>query len=77
MHRIKYTPGLQRSVNRYNLAILFRPERNASIRSKVGDDDAEEGDLTAWEWEVKKAMSLARDGASVQSQGGKPPIVDT
>lgn len=77
VHRIKYAPGLQRSVDRYSLAILFRPERNASMRSKVGDDDAEEGDLTAWEWEVKKAMSLARDGASVQSQGGKPPIVDT
>lgn len=75
VHRIRYPPGQQRHVDRYSLAILFRPEREASMRDKTGGDaagDVEDGNLTAWEWEVKKAMALARGDAVVQSKGGKP-----
>lgn len=62
MHRINFAPGEQRFVERFSLAILFRPERNASMRTLVGDDgiDDEEEVLTAWEWETRKAMSFKR-----------------
>ncbi|ETS74338.1 hypothetical protein PFICI_14204 [Pestalotiopsis fici W106-1] len=78
VHRISVAPGEQRLFDRYSLALLVRPERDASMRkltgsakdSKDGDDD--NGDLTAWQWEVKKAMALTRDAAMVQSKGGNP-----
>ncbi len=74
VHRIKYAPGQQRCVDRYSLAILVRPEREASMRSRVGGEaeDTEDSNLTAWEWEVKKAMSLTRAEAVVRSKGGRP-----
>ncbi|KAM4065029.1 2OG-Fe(II) oxygenase superfamily protein [Hirsutella rhossiliensis] len=77
VHRIRYPPGEQRFVDRYSLALLVRPERDASMRSKVGAeaDDAEDANLTAWEWEVKKAMSLSRGEAVMKSTGGKPVVV--
>ncbi|KAF3065379.1 hypothetical protein GL218_02687 [Daldinia childiae] len=58
VHRVRYAPGLQRLVDRYSLAILVRPERNASMRRLVGE--GEDSELTAWEWEVKKTMALKR-----------------
>ena len=73
VHRINHAPGLQRTVDRYSLAILARPERDASMRSRVhsvGDDDKEDEELTAWECEVKKAMSLTRGEVTVHSKGG-------
>ncbi|KAI1074299.1 Clavaminate synthase-like protein [Whalleya microplaca] len=73
VHRIRYAPGQQRYVNRYSLALLVRPERNASMRSMVGGEaeDTEDSNLTAWEWEVKKLMALSREGPAAQSKGGK------
>lgn len=73
VHRIKYAPGAQRFHNRLSLALLVRPERNASMRKLVGEGEEEdEGSLlTAWEWEVKKTMSLTRGEAVMQSKGGK------
>jgi isopenicillin N synthase-like dioxygenase len=77
VHRIKYPPGEQRFADRYSLAALFRPERNASMKPKMGQDLAgvEDTDLTAWEWEVKKAMALSRGEAVVESKGGEPVVV--
>ena len=48
------------------------------MRIKVGGevDDDDGSDLTAWEWEVKKALSFTWKEATVQSKGGKPPKVD-
>jgi isopenicillin N synthase-like dioxygenase len=61
VHRINHSPGQQRLVDRYSLALLIRPERDASMRRLVGEgDEGEDDNLTAWEWEVKKAMSLKR-----------------
>lgn len=77
VHRINYAPGEQRFRERYSLALLVRPEKEASMRRLVGlgeaiDTKAEDGeDLKAWEWEVKKAMALKRENAVVQSTGGK------
>lgn len=71
-HRINFAPGEQRFVDRYSLAILVRPERNATMRRLVGDgEDGEDSDLTAWEWEVKKAMALKRGEAVMESKGGR------
>ncbi|KAK7751562.1 hypothetical protein SLS62_006512 [Diatrype stigma] len=77
VHRIRYAPGEQRYVDRYSLALLVRPERDASMRSKIGDEleDTEDNNLSAWEWEVKKAMSLSRKDAVMQSRGGEPLTV--
>ncbi|KAF2794307.1 oxidoreductase [Melanomma pulvis-pyrius CBS 109.77] len=74
VHRINYAPGLQRLVDRYSLAILVRPERNASMKRLVGEpvEGEEDGEgLSAWEWEVKKAMALTKGEAVMQSKGGK------
>jgi isopenicillin N synthase-like dioxygenase len=54
VHRINFAPGQQRFVDRYSLAILFRPEREASMRRMMCEGEAEEeseeeGNLTAWE----------------------------
>lgn len=72
VHRIRYAPGAQRFVDRYSLALLVRPERDASMKRVVGDGEGvEDTDLTAWEWEVKQTMALTRGEAIVQSKGGK------
>ena len=73
-HRINFAPGEQRLIDRYSLAILVRPERDASMRRMVGDSKNDEsnegGDLTAWEWEVKKAMALKRGEVVTDSKSG-------
>lgn len=76
VHRIKYAPGAQRFHDRLSLALLVRPERNASMRKLVGEEEEEDEDgrLTAWEWEVKKTMSYSRGDAVMQSKGGKQPV---
>ncbi|KAJ3479003.1 hypothetical protein NLG97_g8431 [Lecanicillium saksenae] len=73
MHRIRYAPGEQRFVDRYSLAILFRAERNASMKPLLQTDaeGMEDEDLTAWEWEVKKMMAYSRTDEQAQSKGGK------
>ncbi|KAJ8123483.1 hypothetical protein ONZ43_g582 [Nemania bipapillata] len=69
MHRVRHAPGDQRYVDKYSLVYLVRPERMASMRKLVGvstggvngnDQDDSDDDLTAWEWEVKKAMAMVR-----------------
>ncbi|KAI1170959.1 Clavaminate synthase-like protein [Nemania sp. FL0916] len=64
MHRVSHAPGDQRLVDKYSLAYLARPERNASMKRLLNTHEAngnkEDDNLTAWEWEVQKAMSMAR-----------------
>ncbi|RYP72119.1 hypothetical protein DL769_004520 [Monosporascus sp. CRB-8-3] len=75
VHRIRYPPGEQRFLDRYSIAILVRPERNASMKRLAGqgedDEDNEDNSLTAWEWEVKKSQALQRGDNTVKSKGGK------
>lgn len=75
IHRVRYSPGAQRFNDRLSLALLVRPERNASMRRLVGsndenNDDGEDSQLTAWEWEVKKTTALMRGDAVAESKGG-------
>ncbi len=72
MHRIRYAPGEQRAVDRYSLAMLFRPEQNASMKPRVtrSAEGVEDTDLTAWEWEVKRMMAYSRGEAQAESKGG-------
>ncbi|KAJ4386146.1 hypothetical protein N0V93_009039 [Gnomoniopsis smithogilvyi] len=71
VHRIQHSPDAQRFIDRYSLALLVRPERNASMRSLIGDaKDINDCKLTAWEWEVRKAMALTRGDTVMQSKGG-------
>lgn len=75
IHRIRYPPGAQRFNDRLSLTLLVRPERNAGMKRLLsGNDDDDGGDgedsqLTAWEWEVKKAMALTRDDSVSKSKG--------
>jgi isopenicillin N synthase-like dioxygenase len=71
VHRISFAPELQRFADRYSLAILIRPEREASMRGLTGSsgDDKERG-LTAWEWEVERMMALRRGDVQMESKGG-------
>ena len=78
VHRISHPPGKQRFVERYSMALLVRPEKEASMKRLIGGrgkgEKGEQEDkepLAAWEWEVKKAMSLKRGDDVVQSKGGQ------
>ncbi|KXH62212.1 hypothetical protein CSAL01_10597 [Colletotrichum salicis] len=65
-HRVTYSPGEQRFVDRYSMAYFMRPEKNASMRRLVGEGEGDDGDaanMTAWEWEIKKTMSFVTDEA--------------
>lgn len=78
LHRVTFAPGEQASCTRYSIAYLIRPERNASMKRLVGgyipstnENGEEDVDLTAWEWEMKRAVAL-RDGTEImQSRGGR------
>lgn len=63
MHRVSYAPGSQRLVDRYSVALLMRPERDAAMKRLVGEggDDGPDSDLTAWEWEMKKATAIKNE----------------
>jgi isopenicillin N synthase-like dioxygenase len=76
VHRIRYAPGSQRLHDRLSLALLVRPDLNASMRRLAGgsaddDGDGEDSQLTAWEWEVKKSMALMRGDGVAASKGGR------
>ncbi|CAJ2504947.1 Uu.00g123410.m01.CDS01 [Anthostomella pinea] len=75
MHRVRHAPGAQRFVNKYSVVYLALPERNAIMRRLVGKgiagDDGEDGNLTAWEWEVKKAVAMKRLGSDPWEKGCK------
>ena len=70
VHRINYAPGEQRSVDRYSIALLVRPERDASMRRLVGEVEGEDEYITAWEWEIRKTMALKRGDTVATSMGG-------
>ncbi|RWA04939.1 hypothetical protein EKO27_g10170 [Xylaria grammica] len=73
MHRVTHAPGSRRFVDKYSIAYLARPERNASMKRLLDAHEASENEeddnLTAWEWEVKKAMSMARANYVPQMKG--------
>ncbi|KAI1338641.1 oxidoreductase [Xylariaceae sp. FL0016] len=78
IHRVNHAPGQQRYVDRYSLAILFRPTFNASMKKLTvegEEEDVEDANLTARQWEINKTMSLATNPGSFvwESKGGKPP----
>ncbi|OTA67746.1 oxidoreductase [Hypoxylon sp. EC38] len=62
-----------RYVDKYSVVYLVRPERNASMKRLLdvgGLDDGKDDNLSAWEWEVKKAMAMARPDFVSESKGG-------
>lgn len=86
MHRVNYAPGEQRRVARYSAAILTRPHKQALMQRLRGglipsvEDDGDDGDdhggdtisgLTAYEWELKKAMMLTAGKDCARSRGGR------
>jgi isopenicillin N synthase-like dioxygenase len=76
LHRATFAPGLQGECVRHSIAYLIRPERNVSMRRLAGGriPAVEVGDaaldLTASEWEIKKAMSLKAGVDIARSRGG-------
>ncbi|OHE96501.1 hypothetical protein CORC01_08264 [Colletotrichum orchidophilum] len=63
-HRVTYSPGAQRFVDRYSLAYFMRPEKKASMRRLIGEgDDGDAANMTAGEWEIKKTMAFVTDEA--------------
>lgn len=72
IHRVRHPPGAQRFNDRYSFALLVRPEREASMRKLTGGgEDCEDSNLTAWEWEVQKAMALTKGHAAPQTEEGE------
>ncbi|KAF5020255.1 hypothetical protein F66182_7733 [Fusarium sp. NRRL 66182] len=62
MHRVTYSPGNQRFVDRYSMAYFLRPEKSASMRRLIGEgDDGDAPSMTASEWEAEKTLSFAND----------------
>lgn len=71
VHRVNFAPGQQRFSDRYSLGILIRPEREASMRKFIGEGEDDEADeVTAWEWEVNKMMTLKGGNFEMESKGG-------
>ena len=79
MHRVNHGPGPHQALDRYSVAILARPEHNASMRHILKNENSSEQTvdegLSAWEWEVKKAMALTRGETVACSKGGIPVTV--
>ncbi|KAI0096346.1 Clavaminate synthase-like protein [Nemania sp. FL0031] len=75
MHRVTHAPGDQRVVDKYTVAYLARPERNASMKRFLNTDERgdneEDENLNAWEWERKKAMAMARADYVPRAKGPK------
>ncbi|KAF4472870.1 oxidoreductase [Fusarium albosuccineum] len=62
-HRVTFSPGDQRSMDRYSMAYFLRPERNVSMRRLIGQgDDGDVANMTAAEWEARKTMAFKQDG---------------
>lgn len=73
VHRINHAPGAQRTVDRYSLALLMRPEKDASMKSLIvtGDPKFDDEQLSAWEWEQRQTMGYLRGDIQIQSKGGR------
>ncbi|KAM3087177.1 hypothetical protein ACMFMG_001281 [Clarireedia jacksonii] len=78
LHRVTYAPGAQAEFTRHSIAYLIRPERDVSMKRIVGgripdvEHDEEELDITAMEWEMKKAMALKAGADIAKTRGGRP-----
>ena len=85
MHRVNYAPGAQAEVPRYSVAILVRPSKNVKMArlqggmipvpesngsAKSQEQAAEMANLTAVEWERKKAAALFSGKDIARSRGG-------
>ncbi|KAL2822226.1 hypothetical protein BDW59DRAFT_163819 [Aspergillus cavernicola] len=86
MHRVVCAPGEQAGLRRVSFAMLVRPFKEARMERLVGgsipsvERDREEGmekigvgidGMTAWEWELKKAMALKEGRDCARSHGGR------
>ncbi|KAL4796308.1 hypothetical protein BDV19DRAFT_388444 [Aspergillus venezuelensis] len=82
MHRVLRAPGNQGGLARVSFAMLVRPFKEAKMGRLVGgripslERDKEEGvqnvgagidGMTAWQWELKKAMALKKGGLCEES----------
>ncbi|PQE23627.1 oxidoreductase 2OG-Fe(II) oxygenase family protein [Rutstroemia sp. NJR-2017a BVV2] len=78
LHRVTYAPGVQAECTRHSIAYLIRPARDVSMKRIVGgripdvEHDEEELDITAAEWEMKKAMALKAGADIAKTRGGRP-----
>ena len=85
MHRVNFAPGAQATVPRYSVALLVRPQLDTKMARIVGgriplasEDGEEEAklaeelkELTAIEWERRKAMALRAGRDIAKSRGGR------
>ena len=85
MHRVNYSPGEQRYAERFSVALLFRPYKEASMERLTGcripsvEEDKRLGiqalggvdGLNANEWELKKSMALRYGKDCAKSRGGR------
>ena len=84
MHRVGPAPGGQRTAERISVAMLFRPDGEASMcrltggripseedDRKMGLDGVASGVVTAAEWERKKAVALQEGKDCARSRGGR------
>ncbi|KAE8409305.1 oxidoreductase [Aspergillus pseudonomiae] len=90
MHRVLCAPGEQAGLDRVSFAMLVRPCKEARMERLVGgyipsvESDGEEGvvavgtgggGMTAWEWELKKAMALKEGKDCARSRGGRDLVI--
>ncbi|KAL4941421.1 hypothetical protein BDV06DRAFT_236040 [Aspergillus oleicola] len=90
MHRVVCAPGEQAVLERVSFAMLVRPFKEAKMERLVGgsipsfEKDREEGvedigigsgGMTAYEWELKKAMALKAGSDCARSRGGRDLVV--
>ncbi|KAI9662985.1 MAG: hypothetical protein M1821_008032 [Bathelium mastoideum] len=85
MHRVNFAPGAQATVPRYSVALLARPQIDTKmgrivggripLASEDGEDKAKQAeelkDVSAIEWERRKAMALHAGRDIAKSRGGR------
>lgn len=71
IHRIRHQPGEQKHLDRYSVAVLARPQTDASMKSIMGGEpDEDDIDMTVWEWENYKVKLAVEGKLLVKSRGG-------
>lgn len=70
-HRIRYPPGEQSKLDRYNLAIIGRPASTSTMKRLIGPPSEEDLDMTVDQY-AKYKLHMIKDSKWVMnSQGGK------
>lgn len=71
VHRIRHQPGEQKRLDRYSVAVLARPQMDASMKRLIGPPSDDDIDMTALQYEQYKFKLITEGKWVMESHGGK------